>query len=90
MKKLIVILLFAAVNTVLRASDIPVTYSTNSKWIIIDNEKWKSPSLNVTIRSTNGTIILNEKMNKITKYNLKYVGEGDYTLELEDNQTHKI
>ena len=85
MKNLVAILLFVAVSTVLRASS-PLSYSVSNKWIIIDNEKWKSPSIDVTLRSIHGNTIFNEKISRITKYNLKNVVEGEYTLVLEDNQ----
>ena len=96
MSKSILILLFAAVNTGLMAvpvssvPEIPVRISPSNKWIIIDKTGWKSPKLEVSIQSTDGTTLVSENIRTSTRYNLKNVPEGKYILQLEDNQRIRI
>jgi predicted phage tail protein len=96
MLKSILILLFAAVNTGLMAvpfssePEIPVRISPSNKWIIIDKAGWKSPKLEVSIQSVDGTTLINENIRTSTRYNLKNVPEGKYILQLEDDQKIRI
>ena len=91
MSKLILILLFAAVNTGLMAVpisavDIPVHISPMNKWIIVDKDNWKTPQVGVSIRKEDGTILIQENISVSKKYNLKNLPDGNYVLDLEDGQ----
>lgn len=84
MIRVILFFVFTAVSAGLFA-DAPVTIATSSKWIIVDKSKTKHPSLHVTIRDQKGNAILDNTISKTTKFNLRYVQDGNYTLETEDN-----
>jgi len=90
MKNLFLLVLFAAVNTGLFASDVPVRIMASNKSIIVEKDQWKSPSLQITISESDGAVLIQENIKKSTKYNLKHVPDGDYTLEIEDNQKVKV
>jgi len=90
MKNLFLFILVAAVNTGLFAADLPVRIMASSKLIIIEKDQWKAPSIEITISEANGNVLINENIKKSTKYNLKHVPDGNYILEIEDNQKVKI
>lgn len=90
MKNLLLFVLFAAVNTGLYAADVPVRIMASNKLIIVEKDQWKSPSLEITISEANGAVLVHENIKKSTKYNLKHVPDGDYTLEIEDHQKVKV
>lgn len=90
MKNLFLLVLFAAVNTGLFAADVPVKIMASNKSIIVEKDQWKSPTIEITISESNGAVLVHENIKKSTKYNLKHVPDGDYTLEIEDNQKIKV
>jgi hypothetical protein len=90
MKNLFLVILFAAVNTGLFAADVPVRIMASNKSIIVEKDQWKSPSLEITISEANGNVLVHENIKKSTKYNLKHVPDGNYVLEIEDNQKIKV
>ncbi len=90
MKILFLVVLVAAVNTGLFAADLPVRIMASSKSIIIEKDQWKAPSIEITISEANGNVLVHENIKKSTRYNLKHVPDGNYILEIEDNQKVKI
>ncbi|MDZ4707429.1 MAG: T9SS type A sorting domain-containing protein [Saprospiraceae bacterium] len=90
MKILFLVVLVAAVNTGLFAADLPVRIMASSKLIIIEKDQWKAPSIEITISEANGNVLVHENIKKSTRYNLKHVPDGNYILEIEDNQKVKI
>lgn len=90
MKNLFLFILFAAVNTGLFAADVPVRIMAGNKSIIIEKDQWKASSLEITISEANGGVLIHENIKKSTKYNLKHVPDGNYTLEIEDQQKVKV
>jgi hypothetical protein len=95
MSKFVLFLLFAAVNTGLMGAtpstaDIPVHISPVNKWIIVDKNNWKAPTVAVSLRNEEGSLLISEKINGSKKYNLKNVSEGKYILELEDDQQIRV
>ncbi len=93
MIKLFFAFLFTAASAGLFASDAPVHISSGNKWFIVDKSKTKSPALSVTLREINGEILVQEKIKKTTKYNLKFIPDGEYIIQVEDDQkltTQKI
>lgn len=89
MKNLLFLILFAAVNTGLSA-EIPVRILSGTKLIIVEKNKWKAPVIDVTIREVNGNVLVSESIKQSTKYNLKYVPDGDYVMEINDDQKISI
>jgi len=90
MKILFLVVLVAAVNTGLFAADLPVRIMASSKSIIIEKDQWKAPSIEITISEANGNVLVHENIKKSTRYNLKHLPDGNYILEIEDNQKVKI
>ncbi len=88
MTKLILMFLFTAAGAGLFAANSPepVHISPMNKWIIVEKEAWKAPKIDVLIRHADGSVLIRESIKKSTKYNLKYVPDGNYLLELEDGQ----
>lgn len=89
MKNLLFLILFAAVNTGLSA-EIPVRILSGTKLIIVEKNKWKAPVIDVTISEVNGNVLVSESIKQSTKYNLKYVPDGDYIMEINDDQKISI
>ncbi len=90
MTKLVLMFLFTAASAGLFATDVPIHISATNKWIVIEKVPWKAPKLDVLIRQADGHVIMWESIKKTTKFNLKYVPDGDYVLELENNQKRII
>ncbi|MBK8282541.1 MAG: DUF3244 domain-containing protein [Saprospiraceae bacterium] len=90
MMKYLLILTMAAVNTGLMAADIPVHINAANKWIIVEKAKWNSPSIDVLIRENSGAVLIHESIGQTTKYNLKNVPDGEYILEVENDQKIRI
>lgn len=84
MIKVFFLFVFTAATAGLFADNAPISISPSSKWIIIDKEKTKFPSLKVTIWDQQGNAIVKENIKKTTKFNLKYVPDGNYKIETED------
>jgi hypothetical protein len=70
--------------------DAPIHISTSNKWLIVDKSNWKSPRIDISIKKADGTALVNEKIKVSKKYNLKNVPDGNYALEIEDDQLIRI
>ncbi len=85
MIKVFFLFVFTAATAGLFADNAPISISPSNKWIIIDKEKTKFSTLKVTIWDHQGNTIVKDNIRKTTKYNLKYVPDGNYKIETEDN-----
>ena len=85
MIKVFLLFVFTAATAGLFADNAPISISPSNKWIIIDKDKTKFPSLKVSIWDHQGNAIVKENIRKTTKYNLKYIPDGKYKIETEDN-----
>ena len=90
MIKVFLLFVFTAATAGLFADNAPISISPSNKWIIIDKEKTKHSSLKVTIWDHQGTTIVKDNIRKTTKYNLKYVPDGTYKIETEDNMVVSV
>jgi hypothetical protein len=84
MIKLFFAFLFTAATAGLMANDSPLRISPSNKWVIVEKKKSSTPSMRVVLRQADGKILVHETIRKTTKYNLKFVQDGQYTLEIED------
>ncbi|MBC7885347.1 MAG: hypothetical protein H7X99_07720 [Saprospiraceae bacterium] len=86
MKTQILILLLSASSIVSFASN-PDILTEKAKMLTLITSAWKSEKVNVQIKDFTGSVILDETVkngNKVRRYNLKNLPNGNYTLEMSN------